>query len=327
MALALAAFPTFDTTDTSNLAPRWRKYVQRYENRATALNITNADCKLALLLDYAGEAVYDDFQTLVVSGPEADNPRDIYARSFEALNELYAPKIQVEYKRFNFREATQLHDENLDQFVTRLKKLAAPCDFTNKDAEIKSQIIQKCKSSKLGTKALADITITLDQLVKDGKAMERAISYAKTIEKKEVNAIQRVMTSDVVRPEDEAATPEEAVVEDAVPTTQHTTLQPSVTSVEDPTDTKEDDPSVLPTMPSVTNVELLDSTLISAEAAHPHRVWKTPTEDVAAAIAVEIAVEDDASYTTWSMETNSRLKRRCHSKLQPRANNAKTYTL
>ena len=78
MTLALAAFPTFDNTDTSNLAPRWRKYVQRYENRATALDITNADRKLALLLDYTGEAVYDDFQTLVVPGPEADNPRDIY---------------------------------------------------------------------------------------------------------------------------------------------------------------------------------------------------------------------------------------------------------
>ena len=115
MTLPLAAFPSFDTTDTSNLAPRWRKYVQRYENRATALDITNSDRKLALLL----------------SDPEADNPRDIYARSLETLNELYTPKVQVEYERFNFREATQLHDENLDQFVTRLKKLAATCDFTN----------------------------------------------------------------------------------------------------------------------------------------------------------------------------------------------------
>ena len=77
----------------------------------------------------------------------------------------------------------------------------------------------------------------------------------------------------------------------------------------DPTHMKGDDPSVLPRMPSITNAELLDTTLISAEAAHPHRVWKTPTEDVAAAIAVEIAVEDDATYTMWSMEMNSRLKR------------------
>ena len=58
----------------------------------------------------------------------------------------------------------------------------------------------------------------------------------------------------------------------------------------DPTHMKEDEPSVLPTTPSVTNAELLDTTLISAEAAYSHHVWKTPTEDVAAAIAVEIAV-------------------------------------
>ena len=43
---------------------------------------------------------------------------------------------------------------------------------------------------KTSDKALTDMTIPLDQLVKDGKAMEKAISYAKTIEKKEVNSIQ-----------------------------------------------------------------------------------------------------------------------------------------
>ena len=137
----------------------------------------------------------------------------------------------------------------------------------------------------------------------------------------------RAVTSDIVRPEDEAARPEEAVSEDAVHRKQHATLQQSVTTVADPTHTKEDDPSVLPTTPSVANAELLDTTLISAEAVHPHRVWKTPTEDMAAAIAVEIVVEDDAMYTTWSMETNSRLTRRCHIKIQSRANNPKTCTL
>ena len=135
--------------------------------------------------------MYDDFQTLVVPAPEAENPRDIYQRSLQALNDLYAPKVQVEYERFNFREATQLLDENLDQFVTRLKKLAATCDFADSDSEIKSQIIQKCRSSKLRTKALADVTIKLDQLVQQGKAMEKAINYAKVIEKKEVNTIQQ----------------------------------------------------------------------------------------------------------------------------------------
>ena len=55
------------------------------------------------------------------------------------------------------------------------------------------------------------------------------------------------------------------MVEDAVPTTQHATLQPSVTTVADPTHTKEDDPSVLPTTLSVTNVELLAEVPVSQQ--------------------------------------------------------------
>ena len=69
------------------------------------------------------------------------------------------------------------------------------------------------------------------------------------------------MTSDVMRPEDEAATPEEAMVEDVVLKTLHAT---PLTTVADPTHKKEDDPSVLPTTPNVTNAELLDTMLISA---------------------------------------------------------------
>ena len=103
---------------------------------------------------------------------------------------MYVLKVQVKYERFNFREATQLKNESLNQFVTRLKKLVATCDFTDTTAEIKSKIIKKCKSSKLRTKALADMIITLDQLVKDSKAIEKAIRYAKTILKKEVNTIR-----------------------------------------------------------------------------------------------------------------------------------------
>ena len=60
------------------------------------------------------------------------------------------------------------------------------------------------------------------------------------------------------------------------PTTQQVMLQPSVTTVGDPTHTKEEDPSILPTMVSVINAELLDTTLINAKAVHLHRIWKTP---------------------------------------------------
>ena len=45
--------------------------------------------------------------------------------------------------------------------------------------------------------------------------------------------------------------------------------------------------------------KLLDTTLKRAEAVHPPHVWKTPDRDLAAAIAVEIAVKDEAWRGVW----------------------------
>ena len=65
--LSLSAFPMFDTqTDPTSIGPRWRKWMVRFENRIKAMNLTDQERKLALLLDYAGEDVHDDFLTLTV---------------------------------------------------------------------------------------------------------------------------------------------------------------------------------------------------------------------------------------------------------------------
>ena len=183
--LSLSAFPMFDTqTDPTSIGPRWRKWMVRFENRITAMNLTDPERKLALLLDYAGDDVHDDFLTLTVPAAGGNDPpgNDIYHRSITALNNHYAPQVQREYEIFSFRTAKQEESESLDQFVTRLRKLGATCDFANLSAEIKSQVIQRCKSSRLRTKGLSDLTMTLDDLIKTGNAMDRAVVYAQSIE-------------------------------------------------------------------------------------------------------------------------------------------------
>ena len=156
----------------------------RFENHITAMNLTDPERKLALLLDYAGDDVHDDFLTLTVPAAGGNDPpgNDIYHRSITALNNHYAPQVQREYEIFSFRTAKQEESESLDQFVTRLRKLGATCDFANLSAEIKSQVIQRCKSSRLRTKGLSDLTMTLDDLIKTGNAMDRAVVYAQSIE-------------------------------------------------------------------------------------------------------------------------------------------------
>ena len=177
LGLSLSAFPSFDTqAGPTSIVPRWIKWMLRFENRTKAINLTDPDRKLALFLDYAGTDVYGDYLTITITPATDGNnlpPNDIYSRSIEALNNHYSPQVQREYEIFNFRAAKQEESETLDQFVTRLRNLGASCDFTNLSAEIKSQVIQKCKSSKLRTKGLSDLTMSLEDLIKSGNAMDR----------------------------------------------------------------------------------------------------------------------------------------------------------
>ena len=200
----------FDTQiDPTSIGPRWRKWMLRFENRIKAMNLTDPERKLALLLDYAGDDVHDDYLTLTVppaaggNNPPAGN--DIYSRSVVALNNHYAPQVQREYEIFSFRTAMQEENETLDQFVTRLRKLGATCDFANLSAEIKSQVIQRCKSSRLRTKGLSDLTMSLDDLIKTGNAMDRAVVYAQSMEGNTEMSVNQLATRKFTRQDHQRA--------------------------------------------------------------------------------------------------------------------------
>ena len=187
----------------------WRKWMLRFENRIKAMNLTDPERKLALLLDYAGDDVHDDYLTLTVP-PAAggNNPppgNGIYSRSVVALNNHYAPQVQREYEIFSFRTAKQEENETLDQFVTRLRKLGATCDFANLSAEIKSQVIQRCKSSRLRTKGLSDLTMSLDDIIKTVTAMDRAVVYAQSMEGNTEMSVNQLATRKFTRPNHQRA--------------------------------------------------------------------------------------------------------------------------
>ena len=173
------------------------------------MNLTDPERKLALLLDYAGDDVHNDYLTLTVP-PAAggNNPppgNDIYSRSVVALNNHYAPQVQREYEIFSFRTAKQEENETIDQFVTRLRKLGATCDFANLSAEIKSHVIQRCKSSRLRTKRLSDLRMSLDDLIKTGNAMDRAVVYAQSMEGNTEMSVNQLAARKFTRPNHQRA--------------------------------------------------------------------------------------------------------------------------
>ncbi|XP_064475327.1 uncharacterized protein LOC135389192 [Ornithodoros turicata] len=176
METLLPAFPKFDPhTDASSLAQRWTKWHAHFENFLLAANVTDPTRKRAMLLHYAGEEVYDIFQTL----PDMQSD---YDTAVARLRAHFAPKKNTVYEKHVFRQAKQDTGETLDQFQVRLRRLAATCEFANIDKELVSQIIEGTASHRLGRAALRETDIALYKLLGIGRSLEIAELQASNIE-------------------------------------------------------------------------------------------------------------------------------------------------
>ena len=135
-----------------------------------ALNITDGGRKRALLIYQVGEDTQSIFDTLTDTG-------DDYDTAIDKLDEYFAPKKNVDYEIFKFRTAAQNTGETIDQYTTRLRKLAQNCEFNDLNREIKSTIIQNCLSKRLRRIALRD-DLTLDTLIGKARSMEMSETQA-----------------------------------------------------------------------------------------------------------------------------------------------------
>lgn len=93
--------------------------------------------------------VQDIFFTLEEEG--GDNS---YVKAVTTLNKYFITKVNTPYERYQFRSTKQEHSETVEQYVARLRQKAVHCEFENTDEQIRDQVIENCRSSKLRTKLL-----------------------------------------------------------------------------------------------------------------------------------------------------------------------------
>ena len=164
----LSPLPPFDPLSyPSSLSQRWKTWTKRFQTYLMALNITNDKQKRALLLYQAGKATQEIFETL----PETDDSED-YDTAQAKLDAYFSPKKNIDYQIFQFRQAVQQPGKTVDQFVTRLRILAATCEFHDVSKEIKSAVIQNCSSKRLRRYALREDELTLDNLMAKARSLE-----------------------------------------------------------------------------------------------------------------------------------------------------------
>lgn len=185
----LPSFPPFIVGDNpTSIGNRWDEWLDRFENFLAAMDIKDATRKRAMLLHFAGEEVHKIFRTLEDTGEAKD-----YAIATTTLTAHFKPQKNIEYERYVFRRAQQDPSESLDKYHTRLKQLAATCEFNDAPTEIKSQIILQCKSSQLRRRALRNPKLTLKELLDQGRAAETSETHASGMEQTQgtVNNIEK----------------------------------------------------------------------------------------------------------------------------------------
>ena len=164
--------------DPNTIAQNWTKWKKSFEYFLGASGIRNDARQKAMLLHMVGPETQEVFETLV---PEDDT----YEKALKALDEHFSVKKNVPFERSVFHQARQKSGESIEQFVTRLRKLAATCEYGDTTNEQKrDHVIATCTSSKLRKRLISETDLTLDKVLQIGKIMESAHHHNKQIETK-----------------------------------------------------------------------------------------------------------------------------------------------
>ena len=181
MAHSLPPFEKFSVhSDSATVGTRFKKWLARFELMLTGMNITAAARKRALLLHYAGEEVYDIYDTFSDDQKGADDNAG-YETLKTSLTTYFEPHKNVDYETYKFRQAKQEKSESIDNFCTRLRRMSSTCEFADAEREIKSQILLGCSSNHLRRKALRE-DMALNDLLKAARALEISSVQAQDIE-------------------------------------------------------------------------------------------------------------------------------------------------
>ncbi|XP_074000082.1 uncharacterized protein [Rhodnius prolixus] len=190
--------------DIGNQWQRWKRVFQIFID---AKGITEPGRQKALLLHCAGMAVQDIYFSLPEEKiklpplPETASAQELkkrekveYQMAIEALEEHFQPKVNVTYERHVFRGMRQEREENMNNFIARLRKQAQNCDFQKQvEDQIKDQVISTCYSSELRREFLHKSEITLAEIEKLSKTFEAVAIHSKALDGEEAQCNRVIM--------------------------------------------------------------------------------------------------------------------------------------
>ena len=100
----------------------------------------------------------------------------------EALTQHFEPQKNIIFERYLFNSANQ-EDENIDQYLNRLRKLASTCDYGALcDELIRDRLVIGIKSHEVRKRLLREKALTLNSALDIIRAAERTRDQLKKID-------------------------------------------------------------------------------------------------------------------------------------------------
>ena len=161
----LPGLPAFDAVgEPATLAQRWLTWKEEFELYVTASGISDPTQKRALLLHLAGPKVRDVFNNSISA--EARGEAKDYQKAMDCHSEHFKLKMHAPMARQTFLAATPLAGETINNFITRLQKLAEHCDYEGeRENQVRDRAISFLKDKNLKSKLYREETLTLSKLM------------------------------------------------------------------------------------------------------------------------------------------------------------------
>ena len=184
---AIPYCPQFDY-ESENKSSKWTKYVNRLRNYFTAYNIEDDKRQT-----FVGGEMNDLIDELPSEQTTPEKNETHFDKLVLAVQNHFNPENNTEYNRFIFRKKKPT--PNIENFYRELKEAAAMCHFTDKNAEIKSQLITSCLSEKIRQKGLISPNMLLGDLINYTKMTETISKQMEQTRLEDANSTTKPTTS------------------------------------------------------------------------------------------------------------------------------------
>lgn len=165
---------------SGNTAENWKRFKNAWFNYEIAAGFEpkSGKIRVATLLSVIGEEAVEVFETFEWSD-DADKVK--IEKVLEKFEKYCIPRANLLFETFRFGSRLQNEGENVDSYVTVLRKLAASCAFQDVNRRIRDQLVLGLRDARVRERILREMDPDLQKVIDIIRANEMAETQSKEI--------------------------------------------------------------------------------------------------------------------------------------------------